>query len=127
MDKLKKDLQEAVKSQVSAPKTPTPRKIFGINRPSTALAQKNGLEKNGSATEQATKRNINTTPMSARGAKKEDSNLNTPIKGRDQTKSTMGTTSGLKRPTTAAVTTKLASAVSFRKSIAKTSNGDTTS
>ena len=38
MDKLKKDLEVAVKNQVSAPKTPAPKKVFGMVRPSTSMA-----------------------------------------------------------------------------------------
>lgn len=45
MDTLKKDLEEAVKNQVSDPKTPAPKKTFGISRPSTALPPKIAAEK----------------------------------------------------------------------------------
>ena len=72
MDKLKKDLQEAVKNQATAPKTPNPKKVFGISRPSTALAPKNGADKNGS-TLQTPRTNLKTTPK-----------LKTPTTSRDK-------------------------------------------
>jgi hypothetical protein len=68
MDTLKKNLQEAVKNQAPVPKTPAPKKTFGISRPSTALASKNGAEKLGAA-EQTPKRKVNNTPITARGSK----------------------------------------------------------
>jgi len=102
MDKLKKDLEVAVKSQVLAPKTPAPKKVFGISRPSTSMAAKNGVEKNGAAL-QTPKRNVNTTPMTARGGSRiGENNLKTPTTSKDKIKSTTGMSSGLKRPTTAA-------------------------
>lgn len=95
MNKLKKDLEEAQKTQAAAaPKTPAPKKTFGISRPSTAM--NNGPTSTPKRTPQP--------PMSARGvAKKEVSS--TPSK--DLSKSTMGGSSGLKRPTTAATSSRL--------------------
>ena len=74
MDNLKKDLEEAIKVKASAPLTPAPKKTFGISRPSTAVSSKNGAEA-------TPKRNVTTTPMTARGSKKEETNMSTPSKG----------------------------------------------
>jgi hypothetical protein len=57
--------------------------------------------------------------MTARGIKKEESNLKTPTTSRDIIKPASGTTSGLKRPTTAAVSSNMASASASKKTSLK--------
>ena len=62
MEKLKKDLEDAKKSQAEGPKTPAPKKTFGMSRPSAATATPNR------------------TPMTARKAEAKDPALTTPRK-----------------------------------------------
>lgn len=114
MEKLKKDLEEAKKVQADGPKTPAPKKTFGISRPSAVTA--------------TPKR----TPMTGR-SDKVDGKLTTPRKSVQSSmgSSTATASSGIKRPTTAAATRPTPSTASrlgtARQSLADPLNKSTAS
>ena len=86
MTKLKQELDDAKKKQAEAPKTPAPKKTFGMSRPSAVT----------SSTAATPKR-----PVTSRLDRNEPTPTTTP---RKPTQMSSTANSGLKRPTTAAAT-----------------------